>query len=122
MLLTERPEGLTAQRLSGLGCLVDLSADIPTAVATVCGDQIGYDLFVMDCDDLGGIPAAEQAIAALISASARMPVMLVSREFEAPAYPLGRRSAVCLPEVVSEAGFRFGFDHVLRDRILPVMM
>jgi hypothetical protein len=48
-------------------------------------------------------------------------VMLVSREFDVPVYPLGRRTAVCLPEDVSDASFRIGFDHVLRDRVAVTM-
>ena len=50
-----------------------------------------------------------------------MRVMLVSRDFDVPAYPLGRRTAVCLPEDVSDASFRIGFDHVLRDRAALTM-
>jgi hypothetical protein len=86
------------------------------AVAAVLGDRFGYDLFVMDCDGFGGVAGAERAISALISGEAKMRVMLVSREFDVPVYPLGRRTAVCLPDDVSEASFRIGFDHVLRDR------
>ena len=47
--------------------------------------------------------------------------LLVSREFDVPAYPLGRRTAVCLPEDVSDTSFRIGFDHVLRDRAAIAM-
>ena len=88
----------------------------------VLDDPLGYDLFVMDCDAFGGIAAAERAIATLIAAEARMRVMLVSREFDVPAYPLGRRTAVCLPDPVPEPGFRRGFDHVLRDRVPVTLM
>ncbi len=77
---------------------------------------MGYDIFVMDCDGYGGIAGAERAISSLIAGDARVRVILVSREFDVPVYPLGRRTAVCLPEDVSDASFRIGFDHVLRDR------
>ena len=85
--------------------------------------QIGLNLrlFVMDCDAFGGIAGAEQAISTLIAGEAKMRVMLVSREFDVPAYPLGRRTAVCLPEDVSDTSFRIGFDHVLRDRAAITM-
>jgi hypothetical protein len=116
MLLTDQADGRTAQRLADFGSLVDVSDQIEDAVATILGDPIGYDLFVMDCDGFGGIGGAEQAISSLIAGDARMRVMLVSREFDVAVYPLGRRTAVCLPEDVSDASFRIGFDHVLRDR------
>lgn len=116
LLLTGHADGATGQRLASYGSLVDTHDDLDDAVGAVLNDRFGYDLFVMDCDGFGGITGAERAISALISGEAKMRVMLVSREFDIPVYPLGRRTAVCLPEDVSEASFRIGFDHVLRDR------
>lgn len=121
MLLTDQAEGRTAQRLGDYGSLVDTVSDLERAVAAILGDRFGYDLFVMDCDAFGGIAGAEQAISALIAGDARMRVMLISREFDVPVYPLGRRTAVCLPEEVTDASFRIGFDHVLRDRAAVTM-
>jgi hypothetical protein len=116
MLLTDHAEGRSGQRLADYGSVVDVAEDLDEAVAAILGDKFGYDLFVMDCDGFGGIAGAEQAIAALIAGDAKMRVMLVSAEFDVPVYPLGRRTAVCLPADVSDASFRIGFDHVLRDR------
>jgi hypothetical protein len=116
LLLTGHAEGSTGQRLASYGSMVDTHDDLDDAVAAVLGDRFGYDLFVMDCDGFGGVAGAERAISALILGEAKMRVMLVSREFDVPVYPLGRRTAVCLPDDVSEASFRIGFDHVLRDR------
>ena len=121
MVLTDQGEGRTCQRLAEYGSLVDATDDLQEAVTTILQDRVGYDLFVMDCDAFGGIAGAEKAISALIAGDAKMRVMLVSREFDVPAYPLGRRTAVCLPEDVSDASFRIGFDHVLRDRATVTM-
>ena len=121
MLLTDHSTGRTGARLAQYGSVVDTADDLDEAVAAILDDPFGYDLFVMDCDAFGGIAAAERAISALIAGDAKMRVMLVSREFDVPAYPLGRRTAVCLPEDVSDASFRIGFDHVLRDRAALVM-
>jgi hypothetical protein len=121
MVLTDQGDGRTCQRLAEYGSLVDAKDDLEEAVTTILEDRVGYDLFVMDCDGFGGISGAEKAISALIAGDARMRVMLVSREFDVPAYPLGRRTAVCLPEDVSDASFRIGFDHVLRDRATVTM-
>jgi hypothetical protein len=121
MLLTDHPEGRSGARLAGYGSLVDVSGDLEDAVSTILEDPLGYDLFVMDCDGFGGIAGAEQAISTLIAGDAKIRVMLVSREFDVPVYPLGRRTAVCLPKDVSDASFRIGFDHVLRDRATLTM-
>lgn len=121
MLLSDTSDSLTARRLADYGSVVDMADDLDEAVAAILEDRFGYDLFVMECDGFGGIAGAERAISALIAGDAKMRVMLVSREFDVPAYPLGRRTAVCLPEDVSEASFRIGFDHVLRDRAALTM-
>lgn len=122
MLLTDRPQGNAARRLASYGTLVETEDELYAALSTILDDPMGYDLFVMECDSFGGIGAAERAVAALIAADARMRVMLVSKDFDGPAYPLGRRSAVCLPDGVPEAGFRRGFDHALRDRAALTVM
>ncbi len=117
MLLAARPEGVTARRLAGFGSMVDVETEFYAALSAILDDPMGYDLFVMECDAFGGIAAAERAIATLIAAEAKMRFILISREFDVPAYPMGRRTAVCLPDPVVEASFRIGFDHVLRDRV-----
>lgn len=121
MLLTDQSEGRTWQRLADYGSVVDHADDLEEAVAAILDDPFGYDLFVMECDAFGGIAGAERAISTLIAGAAKMRVMLVSREFEVPTYPLGRRTAVCLPDDVSDASFRIGFAHVLRDRAALTM-
>lgn len=122
MLLTDQPEGATAQRLMSYGSIVDVVPEFYAALAGILDDPMGYDLFVMDCDAFGGVEGAERAIATLIAGDAKMRVMLVSQEFDVAVYPLGRRTAVCLPDTVGEASFRIGFDHVLRDRAAITLM
>ncbi len=121
MLLTDHAEGRNGRRLADYGSVIDVADDLEDAVATILDDPFGYDLFVMECDGFGGIQGAERAISTLIAGAAKMRVILVSREFDVPAYPLGRRTAVCLPDDVSDASFRIGFDHVLRDRAAITM-
>ena len=116
LLLSDQPDGQSAQRLASYGSLVEVKDDMDIAVAAVLDDPMGFDLLVMDCDAFGGIAGAERLISTLIASNVRMRFMLVSRDFDVPTYPLGLRSAVSLPDQVPDAGFRRGFDHVLRDR------
>lgn len=122
LLLSDVEGGRTARRLARCGSHVDVEETLDFALTRLREDPMGYDLFVMDCDSYGGISGAEQAVSSLIAAEAKMRVMLVSREFDAPALPFGRRTAVCLPVAAGDDDFRKGFDHVLRDRVpAPVM-
>ncbi len=122
LLLTDVQEGRTAHRLARCGSLVDVTDRLDLALARLRDDPLGYDLFVMDCDGYGGIVGGELAVSSLIAAEAKMRVLLVSREFDAPALPFGRRTAVCLPTAVGEDEFRKGFSHVLRDRAPSALM
>jgi hypothetical protein len=122
MLLTDSLDGMSALRLAEYGSAVDVRHDVDIALFGMLNDPFGYDLFVMDCDRTVGIDGAEAAIASLIAADARMRVILVSKEFDEPVYPFGRRAAVCLPASVPDDGFRRGLDHVLRDRESVVIM
>lgn len=122
MLLSADRDGLSAARLARYGCSVEREGEMFAALSGMIDDPLGYDLFVMECDAFGGVPAAERAIATLIAAGARMRIILISAEFDVAAYPLGLRSAVSLPDHVSEMGFRTGFDHVLRDRVRLQLM
>jgi hypothetical protein len=122
LLLSDALGGRTAHRLASCGSQVDVEETLDLALTRLGNDPMGYDLFVMDCDGYGGMSGGEHAVASLIAAEAKMRVMLVSRDFDEPALPFGRRSAVCLPTGVGDEDFRRGYDHVLRDRVpTPVM-
>jgi len=122
LLLSDANDGRTADRLAGFGSHVDVEETLDLALTRLRHDPIGYDLFVMDCDSYGGISGGELAVSSLIAAEAKMRVMLVSRDFDEPALPFGRRTAVCLPSGAGDGDFRRGFDHVLRDRMPTTVM
>jgi hypothetical protein len=122
LLLTDVQDGRTAHRLARCGSLVDVTDRLDLALSRLRDDPMGYDVFVMDCDGYGGISGGELAVSSLIAAEAKMRVLLVSREFDEPALPFGRRTAVCLPTAVGEDDFCKGFAHVLRDRVPSAMM
>jgi hypothetical protein len=122
LLLSDSEDGTTACRLVDCGSHVEVEDALDAALRRLCRDPIGYDLFVMDCDGYGGLTGGERAVSSLIAAAAKMRVMLVSRDFDVPALPCGRRSAVCLPVSADDEDFRLGYQHVLRDRLpVPVM-
>jgi hypothetical protein len=122
LLLSDVRGGRTARRLASCGSHVDVEETLDLALARLRHDPMGYDLFVMDCDGYGGMSGGEHAVASLIASDAKMRVMLVSRDFNEPALPFGRRTAVCLPTGAGDEVFRRGFDHVLRDRMPATVM
>jgi hypothetical protein len=122
LLLSDVHGGRTARRLACCGSHVDVEDTLDLALARLRHDPMGYDLFVMDCDGYGGLSGGEHAVSSLIASEAKMRVMLVSRDFDEPALPFGRRTAVCLPSAVGDEDFRRGFDHVLRDWVPTTVM
>jgi hypothetical protein len=122
LLLSDAINSRTADRLASCGSHVDVEETLDLALRRLRHDPMGYDLFVMDCDGYGGMSGGELAVSSLIAAEAKMRVMLVSRDFDEPALPFGRRTAVCLPSGVGDDDFRRGFDHVLRDRMPTAVM
>jgi hypothetical protein len=81
-------------------------------------DPMGYGLFVMDCDALGGVEAGMRAAATLAAVQSRVPVILISREFSAQVFPQDRDAPVCLRAPMSAVSLRVGFEHALRDRLM----
>jgi hypothetical protein len=122
LLLSDVDGGRTARRLARCGSHVDVEETLDLALTKLSQDPMGYDLFVMDCDGYGGMSGGEFAVSSLIAADAKMRVMLVSRDFDEPALPLGRRTAVCLPVGAGDEDFRRSFAHALRDRLPTAVM
>ena len=122
VLLTDVQDGRTAHRLARCGGIVDVEATLDAALSRVLDDPMGYDLFVMDCDAYGGLAGAELAVSSLIAADAKMRVMLVSRDFDEQAAPVGRRPAVSRRAACREGESRRGFDYVVRDKTPMAIM
>jgi hypothetical protein len=115
LYLSADRDSRTQSVLTGYGCIVDGEVALQSAIFAMTHDPVGYDLFVMDCDGLGGVDAGVRTVARLIKEGARMRIVLISREFDEAAFPLGKRAVVSLPKPVDDAQLRMGFDHALRD-------
>ncbi len=105
-------------RIAGLGGAVETEAELYSALAAMIDDPMGYGLFVMDCDALGGVEAGMRAAATLAAVQSRVPVILISREFSAQVFPQDRDAPVCLRAPMSAVSLRVGFEHALRDRLM----
>lgn len=120
VLLVADPAGVAQAlpRVTGLGGAVEAVDELFTGLEAVIDDPAGYGLFVMVCDDLGGLEAGQRAFALLRAAGCRMPVILASSDCAAQVFPDDYDAPVILRAPLSAVALRLGFEHALRDRLL----
>lgn len=118
MMVTQQGEGgVIAARLAGLGSLLEVTDEVFAGLEAVIDDPLGYGLFVLDCDCVGGIAAGRRAVAMLTGGRRRVPVILISRECTVQSFPEDRDSPTLLRAPVSAVALRVGFEHALRERL-----
>lgn len=110
--------GRAADRLAGLGGVVEVETDLFAALETLSDDATGHGLFVMECDGFGGLEAGRHAVAMMGRLVERMPVILVSSEVAVQTFPECAHAPVLLRAPLSAVGLRVGFEHALRDRMI----
>lgn len=117
LLLSDQPEGgVPGRRLLGLGSRLVVEAEVDCAVQAAVDRPSGFGLFVIDCDGIGGLEAGRRAFFALGAAALQVPVILLSSEARAQAFPDDRSAPIVLRAPVSAVSLRVGFEHALRDR------
>ena len=109
-------EGRLVRHLASLGSSVETTEELYTALSAVIDDPVGYGLFVIDCDSVGGLEAGRKAVQVLNGTDCTVPVILVSQECGAQVFPQDRRSPTLLRAPLSSVAMRVGFQHALRDR------
>lgn len=105
-------------RIAGLGGMVETETEIYSALAAMIDDPMGYGLFVMECDGLGGAEAGARAAMTMAAVKSRIPMILVSSDHAAQVFPQERTAPVCLRAPLSTVSLRVGFEHALRDRLM----
>lgn len=118
LLLSAAERTPLQDRIAGLGGLVEVETEVYAALAAMIDDPMGYGLFVMECDGLGGVEAGMRAAKTLAAVKSRVPVILVSAEHTAQVFPQERSAPVCLRAPLSAVSLRVGFEHALRDRLM----
>ena len=109
-------EGRAVRHLASLGSSVETTDELYTALSAVIDDPVGYGLFVIDCDGIGGLEAGRKAVQVLNGADSKVPVILVSKECGEQIFPQDRRAPTMLRAPLSSVAMRVGFEHALRDR------
>lgn len=120
LLSAQSASPVLVQRLSALGCRVDMVDELFAAMAEVIDDPAGYGLLVIDCDgpNVGGLAAAQRAVQMLGELVLRVPVILVSVECRAQSFPPDRAAPTVLRAPLSAVSLKVGFEHALRERLM----
>ena len=118
LLLTGAADTPLQTRIAGLGGTVDIETEVFSALAAIIDDPMGYGLFVIDCDGLGGADVGQRAAATLVAERSRVPVILISGEHGAQVFPQEKHAPVQLRAPLSSVSLRVGFEHALRDRLI----
>lgn len=106
------------RRVSGFGGLVDHQDELYAGIGSMIDDPNGYGLFIMLCDEMGGLEAGQKAHAHLRASKCTAPVILVSSEVSAQCFPEDRSAPILLRSPLSAVSMRVGFEHALRERMI----
>ena len=109
-------QGRVLRHLASLGSSVETTDELYAALCAVIDDPVGYGLFVIDCDSVGGLEAGRKAVQVLNGSDSKVPVILVSTECGEQIFPQDRRAPTLLRAPLSSVAMRVGFEHALRDR------
>jgi hypothetical protein len=118
LLLTGKADNPLSERIGGLGGTVEVETETYAALSALIDDPMGYGLFVMDCDDLGGPDEGKRASVTLAAVQSRVPVILISKGHASQVFPQEKAEPVCLRAPISTVSLRVGFEHALRDRLI----
>ena len=118
LLLTPEQRSPLQDRIAGLGGMIETETEVYSALSAMIDDPMGYGLFVMECDGLGGIEAGMRAATTLAAVNSWIPMILVSADHAAQVFPQERTEPVRLRAPLSAVALRVGFEHALRDRLM----
>lgn len=119
LLLTVDPrgaQGAVGARVAGFGGRVEAQDELFTALAAIIDDPTGYDLFVMECDGLGGLEAGRRAVALLGQAARPITSILIGADCGEQCFPDARTMPIELRAPLSGVAMRVALDHATRDR------
>ena len=108
----------TLRRVAGFGGSVDHHDETFAALEAAIDDPAGYGLFIMLCDDFGGLEAGHRAFQLLRGAGCRVPVILISAAVSEQCFPEDRSAPILLRSPLSAVSMRVGFEHALRERLI----
>lgn len=107
--------GRVAQRIAGFGGRVEAEGEMFAALSAVLDDPAGYGLFIMECDDLGGLDAGRRAVTLLAQSARPIATILISRECGEQVFPEDRSAPILLRAPLSAVALRVAMEHAVRD-------
>ena len=117
LLLAPEQDGTLVRQIAGFGGRVDHEVEMYAALSALIDDPAGWDLFMMACDDFGGLDAGQRAHRMLGDVAERLPVILLSADCARQVFPEERAVPVTLRSPSSAVSLRVGMEHALRGRL-----
>ncbi len=117
MLLAPAAESGLDRHIAGFGGRIDREAELYAALSALIDDPAGWDLFIMSCDAFGGTEAGRRAHSMLGAVAERVPMILISAEYQRQQFPEERAAPVQLRAPLSAVSLRVGMEHALRGRL-----
>lgn len=118
LLISADPAPLLTYQIARLGVRVDRQHKVNTALAAIIDDPRACGLLIMDCDGFGGGDSGEQAAKTSTAAKVRVPVILISKEYQSQIFPHDRDAPICLRAPLSPLSLRVGVEHALRHQLI----
>ena len=110
---------LAADRLAGLGLRVLRMGDIYSALSAIMDDPSICNMLVVECDQVGGLDDMRRTVRLMGETMALVPVILISSECQTQSFSQIRTEPTVLRAPLSAVSLRVGFEHVMRDRLVP---
>lgn len=117
LLLAVDGQGALARQVAGFGGRIDHEPEMYSALSCVIDDPAGWDLFVIDCDAIGGLDEGRKAQRMLGEVAGRLPVILIASGCGTQVFPQDRAHPIELRSPTSAVSLRVGMEHALRGRL-----
>ncbi len=116
------PLGGTSRRLSSMGGVLEVVAELYDGLAAFADDHRAADVLVIDCDGYDGLEAVRRAVGRLCPNDLRAPVVLISTDCREQTFPLRRSDPILLRAPLSNVAIRLALETVFKGRFLTAQV
>lgn len=116
------PLGGTSRRLSSMGGMLEVVAELYDGLAAFADDHRAADVLVIDCDGYDGLASVRRAVGRLCPNDLRAPVVLISADCREQTFPQRRSDPILLRAPLSNVAIRLALETVFQGRFLTAQV